>query len=202
MIWLKRIFVVFVSILTFGIYVPPVQITTNAEADSKEVEPSKEDREVEQLDVFMDVDQSKLSVDAFPVVELDPVDQLIEQAKMQTVTKMGPKIADKIENDFTTEILPGIEEVIATILEELEEDELPYIKISEKQYAGYGEKIFNLYDERTNQDIARFDVRRDIRPQEGYWFNFHYHVKQDDYQSHHALGEIYWSKDTPPKWMS
>ncbi|GGM27615.1 cell division protein FtsK [Paraliobacillus quinghaiensis] len=202
MIWLKRIFVIFISILTFGMYVPPVQITTNAEADSKEVESSKEDSNANQFNVFMQNEQANSLVDTFPVVEPDPVDQLIEQAKMQTVTKMGPKIASQIEEDFTASILPGIEEVIESILDNIGEEKVPYIKISEEQFAGYGEKIFTLYDIRTKQDIARFDVRRDNRPQEGYWFNFHYHVERDNYETHHALGEIYWSKDTPPKWMS
>ena len=202
MIWLKRIFVVLISILTFGMYVPPVQITTNAEADSKEVAPSKEDADINEFNVFIKTEQARSLADTFPIVELDPVDQLIEQAKLQTVTKMGPKIANQIEDDFIDSILPGIEEVIETLLHDVGEEKVPYIKISEEEYTGYGEKIFTLYDMRTNQDIARFDVRRDNRPQEGYWFNFHYHVKQDDYETHHALGEIYWSKDTPPKWMS
>lgn len=198
-IWLKKIFVVVVSIMTLGMYVPPVQLQTNTEASNKEMESSKDDSQVDNSAVY--INEATEIVDAF-IPEIDPIYDLTEQAKMRALSKLGPKISNRIEADFTSEILPGIEEVVATILRDVESEEVPYMKISEEQYAGYGEKIFDLYDERTNQDIARFHVRRDNRPQEGYWFNFHYHIEQDGYETHHTIGEVYWSKDTPPKWMA
>lgn len=199
-IWLKKIFVILVSIMTLGMYVPPVQLHTSTEASNKEAESSKANAHEDS--VAVDLNQQSIDrMDSFSSVT-DPIYSLTEQAKVQVVTKMGPKISNRIETDFTSEILPGIEEVIETILQDVDQDEVPYIKISEEQYAGYGEKIFNLYDERTKQDIARFHVRRDNRPQEGYWFNFHYHMERDGYEKHHTIGEVYWSKDTPPKWMA
>ncbi|WP_112182788.1 MULTISPECIES: YpjP family protein [Paraliobacillus] len=198
-IWLKKIFVVLVSIMTLGMYVPPVQLHTNTEASNKEIESSKDDSLVDNGSVF--IDETTEIVDAF-IPDTDPISSLTEQAKAQAFLKLGPKISNRIEANFTSEILPGIEEVVATILQDVGSDEVPYIKVSEAQYAGYGEKIFDLYDERTKQDIARFHVRRDNRPQEGYWFNFHYHTEQDGYETHHTIGEVYWSKDTPPKWMA
>src|SRR5699024_12744030 len=91
-------------------------------------------------------------------------------------------------------ILPEIENVITHMLTDME-DEAPYIGITEKPSTGYGERIFNIYDYRTQRDIARFDVRRDNRPQDGYWFNFHYHLGDDNFEKHYEIGEIYRSEE-------
>lgn len=77
-----------------------------------------------------------------------------------------------------------------------------YIEIVENTNPGYGEKIFDLYDMRDGKALAKFHVRRENRPLDGYWFNFHYHEQLDNYETHHTIGEVYWSKNTPPKWMS
>ena len=63
-------------------------------------------------------------------------------------------------------------------------------------------KIFHVYNRLTGEDLLRFHVRRDHPPQDGYWFNFHYHTAEDGFQSHHELGSIYWDRNTPPDWMS
>ncbi|CQR45994.1 hypothetical protein BN1058_00237 [Paraliobacillus sp. PM-2] len=199
-LWMKRLFVSFVSIVTLGLYVPPMQLHTDAEATNKETEPSNESTHKQGMSVVLEPLEDS-SVYYSPVV-LDPIDQLIEQAKMQTITKLGPKITDQIEDDFTDSILPGIESVLETVLKDLPKEQINYIRISEDKIAGYGEKIFDVYNEKTGEDMIRFHVRRDNRPQEGYWFNFHYHVQQDKYEAHHNIGEIYWSKNTPPKWMT
>src|SRR5699024_9546688 len=129
------------------------------------------------------------------------VKAITDQAKEQTLTKFGPKITNQVETEFTMAILPIMEEVITDLLAQ-KEDELLFLGVTESPTKGYGEKIFNIYDYRTNKDIARFDVRRDNRPQDGYWFNFHYHLCDDNFETHHEIGEIYWDKNTPPKWMS
>ncbi|MFB1049796.1 YpjP family protein [Paraliobacillus sp. JSM ZJ581] len=199
-LWLKRLFVTFVSIVTLGLYVPPMQLHTDAEAANKEIEPSDENSNKQSMSVVLDNYEASSIYD--PLIEPAPIDQLIEQAKTQAMTKLGPKITGQIEDDFTATILPGIESVLETVLMDISEDKITSIRISADQVAGYGEKIFNVYNEQTGEDLIRFHVRRDIRPQEGYWFNFHYHVQQDKYEAHHTIGEIYWSKDTPPKWMA
>ncbi|WP_182201424.1 YpjP family protein [Paraliobacillus salinarum] len=199
-LWLKRLFVTFVSIVTLGLYVPPMQLHTDAEASNKEIEPSDENHNKQSMAVVFDqFDDASIYTSS---IERDPIDQLIEQAKSQSLLKLGPKITKQIEADFTTDILPGIESVLETVLKDLPEEQINYLHITEDQVAGYGEKIFDVFNAQTGEDLIRFHVRRDIRPQEGYWFNFHYHMKQDKYESHHTIGEIYWSKDTPPKWMA
>lgn len=206
--WFRKIFVVFVAILTLGLYIPPTHIDVEAANKNGVVSPER--------DLDEDLIQSKSDTMSDPIdinfadetTEMDSgstedyISSMTEQAKEQTFSKLGPRIIEKVEVDFEKDILPAIEGVVQTILAEAGENEVPYYSITEEPTAGYGEQIFSLYDERTSQELARFHVRRDKRPGEGYWFNFHYHLSQDGFEEHHPIGEIYWDKNTPPKWMS
>lgn len=192
-IWLRKLFVVLIACMTLGLYIPPISIETDAE--SNEVDTPKEDT---QNDVITTLSHESIQENASDYV----IETLTDKAKDQAYSKLGPRIAKQIENEFMNEILPNIESVLQTILTEAGEEELQYVSITEKPQHGYGERIFNVYDYRTNKDIARFHVRRDNRPLEGYWFNFHYHLSNDGFEEHHEIGEVYWDKNTPPKWMS
>lgn len=198
-LWMKRISVFLITIMTLGLYTPPVYLDTEASNDEFSTEKSNTSDEITAptLDVADEIDYSQ---------ESDITDYIInsmtKQAKEQTIAKLGPRIANQIEPDMTAMILPNIEEVLQKILAEAGEDQINYYGISEQPSSGYGEKIFNIYDYKTKTDIARFDVRRDNRPGEGYWFNFHYHLSGDNFVEHHQIGEIYWNKNMPPKWMA
>ena len=85
---------------------------------------------------------------------------------------------------------------------EVPEEILTNIAISEKPSGGLSEKIFHLYDQETKEDLIRFHVRRENPPGDGHWFEFHYHTYQDNFDSHHSMARIYWSQNTPPKWLS
>ena len=63
------------------------------------------------------------------------------------------------------------------------------ISISERPAGNYSEKIFHVFDKDEKRDLIRFHVRTDKRPQDGYFFNFHYHVAEDDFTTHHTIGE-------------
>ncbi|WP_281975990.1 YpjP family protein [Halobacillus litoralis] len=198
---LRKICVVLISAITLGMYVPPTLLDADA-AEKKELtdnnhlnESSKDQFTEENIDIVSPSLEEVFSSEAF-------IENITEQAKSQTVTKMGPRIIEKVDEDMTAEILPKIEEVVTEILSSAGEEEVPYYEITEEATPGYGEKIFNLYNHHTNEEIARFHVRRDKRPGEGYWFNFHYHLKTDGFVKHHNIGDIYWEKNTPPKWMS
>ncbi|MFG6115441.1 YpjP family protein [Halobacillus sp. MO56] len=196
-LWFRKVSVVLIAILTLGLYIPPTY--ADAETPAKKEIASPKEKE----DAYIPAEA------VIPDEEITPeppssdylIDVLTERAKEQAVTKLGPKIATKVEDEFAAVILPGIEEVVTALLEEAEE-QVPYYEISEQPAAGYGEKIFHLSDYRTKGEIARFDVRREKRPGEGYWFNFHYHLSKDGFEKHHDIGEIYWDKNTPPKWMA
>ncbi|WP_173917227.1 YpjP family protein [Halobacillus sp. Marseille-Q1614] len=196
-LWMRKVFVVLVTIMTLGLYIPPAYVEMEA-ADKKEVTEREDSVSLE------DAEPAELEMETSAVPD-DYLHTITEQAKVQMITKMGPRIADKVEDDVEKEILPKMEKVIKAIVTERGEkgeEEVPYYEITEELNRGYGEKIFTILDGRTKEEIARFDVRRDNRPGEGYWFNFHYHLSEDEFEEHHVLGEVYWDKNTPPKWMS
>ncbi|QHE53318.1 YpjP family protein [Pontibacillus sp. HMF3514] len=207
--WFRKIFVVFVAILTLGLYIPPTHLDAEA-ADKNEVISPERNLDNDSISTGKETpsDPIDITIEEEPQNDIEPpstefyISAITEQAKEQTVSKLGPRIFEKVEVDFEKDILPNIEDVVQSILAQASDDEVPYYSISEEPSAGYGEQIFSLYDERSNQELARFHVRRDKRPGEGYWFNFHYHLSQDAFEEHHPIGEIYWDKNTPPKWMS
>lgn len=195
-LWLKKIFVVLISIITLGLYVPVIDLEADNDSNNNQEAEQKKQQEANTVEILIDESPSLFER------QLDPIAVLAEQARSQTMTKLGTRITEQINQDLLTQILPGIEEVIEMVLSNSGQDQTPHVEIIEDSSYGYGEKIFDLYDVRNNQTIAKFHVRRDNRPQDGYWFNFHYHVPVDNYETHHTIGEIYWSKNTPPKWMS
>lgn len=205
-LWMKKISVILITIMTLGMYIPPTYLTVNADSED-EASSKASDLGEERLASESESEQQDVSIDELEEPEaLNPNEMLVhalsEQAKQQTISKLGPRIANQIEEEFLRAIMPSIEEVLGMIIQNIDEKDLVYYGISEEPSEGYGEKIFHLYNYQTNQDVVRFHVRRDLRPQEGYWFNFHYHMSTDHFETHYPLGEIYWDKNTPPKWMS
>src|SRR5699024_8732952 len=130
-------------------------------------------------------------ITTYDVEEENVAATLMEKAIAQTSVKFGPKIENQLENEFQEVILPKMEETLTSIFTEAGEDRLPFYEITENPATGKDEKI-----------IAKFHVRRDFKPQEGYWFNFHYHLGKDQFETHYELGNIYWDKNMPPKWMA
>ncbi|MRH43493.1 hypothetical protein GH741_12470 [Aquibacillus halophilus] len=199
-LWIKKISVVLITFMALGVYIPPTYLDTSA--DNDEIVSAKTNFND---DIFTPVSEVEIGNES-EQEEIDTDEYLIgiitEQAKEQTISKMGPRIAKQVEDDFSTSILPHIEQVVRDILVESGKEQFQYYGISEQPSAGYGEKIFHLYNFKANTDIAKFHVRRENRPGDGYWFNFHYHLKNDNFEEHHSIGEVFWAKDTPPKWMA
>ncbi|MEN2767011.1 YpjP family protein [Ornithinibacillus xuwenensis] len=189
-LWMRKLAVALIAILTFGLYTPTYLI---ADEENNEVVSPEEGT---QNDLTAEILSTQEAVE---LVQESEITTFTEMAKQQSLAKFGPKISEKVEDEFTQVILPNIEHALETILEK---QDVAYISITEQPSSGYGERIFNVYNELLKEDIAKFHVRRDNRPQDGYWFNFHYHLKEDNFEKHHALGEIYWDKNTPPKWMA
>lgn len=125
-----------------------------------------------------------------------------QAAEEQSYMKFGSRIGPVIDSEFRTRILPTIQDVIDTELAAYDKDRLRNLAISEKPSGDHAEKIFHVYDKDSGQDEIRFHVRTEKKPLEGYSFNFHYHLASDEYQRHISIGDIYWSKNTPPKWLS
>ncbi|MBD8007101.1 YpjP family protein [Bacillus norwichensis] len=190
-LWIRKVFVFLIALLTLGFYIPSIE----QEAGVKE--------ESEVLTSFETLGDSEAeAADRFGISEEKQALLLTSLAREQAMAKLGPRILKQVEDEFIEGILPGMEEVLSSLLIEAGSHETAHFQITDQPSSGYGERIFHVYDVRNEKDVARFHVRRDKRPLEGYWFNFHYHLSKDNFEKHHEIGEIYWSKNTPPKWMA
>lgn len=194
--WLRKSFVIIVTILTFGLVTPSQAFLYD---HSNTVKTPKKDI-VE--DEKSNIDTAVISEESGYTNKEDFIKKVLIEAETQSYVKFGQKIKPVIENEFSTIILPNIEKAIKNVAEQFPEEELNYLTVSESPGSGHSEKIFHITNANTKEDVIRFHVRRDRPPQQGYWFNFHYHTYHDKFQTHHNLGSIYWDKNTPPKWMS
>ncbi|GIO24627.1 YpjP family protein [Oceanobacillus sp. J11TS1] len=193
-LWWRKIAVVLITIVTLGMYTPTnlLEVDADKRSDNSLSSPS----DVETVPVITESTQSyivKGSRESF-------LEQLQEEAKELSLEKFGPRIADRVEDEFTAVILPQMETVLAGLVEH--SPVYKDIAITEKPSDGYGERIFNVSNNSTEETLAKFHVRRENRPLEGHYFNFHYHLSEDGFQKHHYIGSIYWDKNTPPKWMA
>ncbi|MFA1819255.1 YpjP family protein [Virgibacillus oceani] len=196
---MRKIAVVMVAIMTLGFYVPP-GLTADMEAEDNKKALSNPDVNDEAVTSVLVVPQEHEPERTQSTA--DHLHILTDQAKEQTLMKLGPRITSQLDENFMDTILLNIEETLDSILSEFPAEKYAYLNITETPANGFGEKIFHIYDVETNEDVARFHVRRDHRPWEGYWFNFHYHVFEDGFEDHHEIGEIFWDKNMPPKWMA
>jgi hypothetical protein len=208
-LWFKKISAVLITLMTLGMYIPPTYLDANAEGEKDDSFPADEElhgpnsafSEIEEIESDLDgIEHDDDGADSD--VSDYYIQMFTEQAREQTFNKLGPRIANKVEDDFMVDVFPSMEEVISTLLDELDEEEFTYLEIEEQKTSVKGEKIFNIYNHQAKEDVARFHVRRELKPKDGYWFNFHYHLRDDNFEEHHELGNIYWDKNTPPKWMS
>ncbi|WP_096186991.1 YpjP family protein [Evansella halocellulosilytica] len=212
-LWLRKVSVVLITLMTVGMYIPPTYLDANADNDKLVSENDRDENmlsavpeaEIE-TDAEVDDDLGSSFDEELIDIEIDSstyvIEEMAEQAKDFTLAKLGPKIVNKIEDDIESAVLPNMEEVLKMILDDADKERLNYLSITEDTESAYGEKIFHLYDLQAEEDVAMFHVRRDKRPRDGYWFNFHYHLSDDDFEEHYNLADIYWDKNTPPKWMS
>ncbi|HWO76316.1 MAG TPA: YpjP family protein [Bacillus sp. (in: firmicutes)] len=187
-IW-KKIFVVLVSTLTFGLVTPSYAYDLDHSTIDKGKKPDSE--ETNKIDQSSDI-----------ICQDTPISKLVRQCNEMSYYKFGDRIGPVIKDEFQSIIFPKIEEVLYTLTEELGTDKVLQLKISEQPGKGTSEKMFHVIDTETNADLVRFHVRRDHPPGEGYWFNFHYHTYKDNFENHYDLGSIYWDTNTPPNWMS
>lgn len=190
-VWLRKSLVVLISIFTLGMVSPSQAngfLTTTADRTGKS---SIEETFSRELETIIDEESPK---DKF-------IGRAMKEAEEQSFQKFGTKIGPVIEDEFRQTILPNIEKAIEMVVTQYPGDKLESLQITEMPGGGMSEKIFHIRDD-SGKDIIRFHVRRDQPPKEGFWFNFHYHTYHDHFQTHYALGTIYWDKNTPPKWKS
>ena len=181
------------SVLSFGI------ITPSQYQDWYEGNNVKESKN----NPFIDLSRYESSEPAEAVFsQHDFLSYAMLRAEEQSFEKFGHRIGPHIKDEFYTSVLPQIETTLQQFSTEIPEEKLKNLAISEKPSGGLGEKIFHVYDRETSEDLIRFHVRRENPPGEGHWFEFHYHTYKDNFDSHHSMARIYWSQNTPPKWVS
>lgn len=191
--WIQKSFIIAVALLTFGVITPTHDIWSGLQekhGPKQSIGPLTNTADYE--DYYIGLEEAE---DSFE-------DNLITSARTLAYEKFGTKIGPVIATEFDEVIFPKMDEVIRLTLTNTDELYKNQLAISERPAGNYSEKIFDVYDKEEKQDLIRFHVRTDKRPQDGYFFNFHYHIAEDDFTVHHTLGDIYWSKDTPPKWLS
>lgn len=191
--WLRKTLVILFTIATFGLVAPPAALTVEEHSSEEDTSAklTNSHRHYFNDETAYEYQGKETYLSSF-----------LEAAEAQSLQKFGDKIGSVIEDEFRLVILPKMEEAIIQYTEEFSDEDVRDLVISKKPAEGKGEKIFHLYNKQTGQDVLRFHVRRDHPPQQGYWFNFHYHTNQDSFQKHHELGSIYWNQNMPPNWMT
>ncbi|EGQ27895.1 hypothetical protein HMPREF9372_0113 [Sporosarcina newyorkensis 2681] len=195
--WLQRFMIASVAVLTLGAITSNHEIWSNFQSKD---EPNEMDSTTGDSHYSIELDDSPtefLSTPDYPIHSEE--DQLLDHARSLSYEKFGQRIGPVIQDEFDSEIFPRIEAVIQTTIHNAAERRLA---ITEQPSGDYAEKIFHVHDKMAGQDVIRFHVRTEKRPLDGYFYNFHYHTADDGFTAHHTLGDIYWSKNTPPKWLS
>src|SRR5699024_10821988 len=116
-LWLRKISVILITIMTLGLYVPTAILDVEAD-ENKDSLSSKEDINNESVHPVSEVQEEEIDYH----VRYEPFDddyylhRLTEKATEQVVTKLGPKISQRVEDDVLETILPNIEDVLKTVL--------------------------------------------------------------------------------------
>ena len=194
--WVKKSLVICLSIITLGM-VSPADFEWHLEASANKQ--GKKSEEAKPLQSHQQIGYTEVVYNEYEERE-QVLTAFYGKAEELSHAKFGEKIKPYIEEEFTAVILPKIEEAIEAYTDTYMTEELRNLEISSKPAFGVSEKIFHIYNKETGKDVIRFHVRRENPPKQGHWFNFHYHTDQDRFVTHHHLGSIYWSRDTPPHW--
>lgn len=194
----QRLLISTVAVLTLGVISPNHEIWTNLQPKDDARESDFRASSKHELQLGLENSIFERDYDSVSSIE----DNLFTPAKELAYLKFGSKIGPVIQPEFDEFIFPQIEEVISKTVLSFGGLDNRRLLITEKPSGHYSEKIFHVTDKNDDSDLIRFHVRTEKRPQDGYFYNFHYHTADDGFTGHHSLGDIYWSKNTPPKWLS
>ncbi len=197
--WLQRLIVGFVALVTLGA-IPPTHdiwstLLTDLEALKKDTHDQQQVKPVENPEYVVQLEAD------LPTKE-ESLQRLFEGAYEQSYIKFGKKVGPVIQSSFDEEIYPNLQRVMTDYYKPYSAEDLAYFKVTDRPAGEHSERIFHIYDERTKEQTFYFHVRTENRPKEGYYYNFHYHTAADEFQTHHDLAHLFWSKNQPPKWMS
>lgn len=213
--WLRKTLITLVTVLTLGTVVP----TFNVHQESKKPDSGEQRPKASRGEFLATTGHEAIGVEtveervsewpeiaALCQTRAEMLEQLeryaAKEATAQGFEKFGPAIAGEIGAVYVEDIVPRFADAVASLGATVDDETLRHLMVSRHPAGGTGERILHFYDGRTGEELIKFHVRRDHPPQEGYWFNFHYHTYQDGFQEHHEIAKVYWDKNMPPKWMA
>ena len=191
--WFRKTLVALITVFTFGLVTPPSILLDNAKAADKPTSTAGQ-QNLESTSYTYEETNDRLTTDTF-------ITYAMQEAEKQSMQKFGTKIGPVIEDEFKDVILPKIEEAIAELANDVPEESLQSLAISQNQRVEIMKRFFTFTIRKQEMTYA-FPRKRYHPPQDGYYFNFHYHRFDDGYSGHHELGNIYWNTNVPPKWLS
>ncbi|GAE94955.1 hypothetical protein JCM21714_4156 [Gracilibacillus boraciitolerans JCM 21714] len=136
-LWMKKITVLLVTVLTLGLYVPPIYLDAESDVDKGEVEPGED--QSKQLEQGVE-DSSISKADVIVPEETNHLylQELNNLAREQVLMKLGNKITTKINVDLDRVVLPNLEVVLDHLYEKIGEEESQFLMIAEEPSSGYG----------------------------------------------------------------
>lgn len=127
-------------------------------------------------------------------------DYAVREAQDQGLYKFGGRVTEHIGSQYVSEVAPAFASAVRKISSSHDKDWVRNLAVTHSPSSGMGERILHVYLADTGQEVLKLHVRRDHPPQDGYWFDFHYHTVLDGFEKHHELKKVYWGKNMPPKW--
>ncbi|MGE7623835.1 YpjP family protein [Viridibacillus sp. NPDC096237] len=197
--WIQKFLVASVAVITLGVITPSHAIWEGLLDHSSNAKAQFSGDTTSQLTKYIEThNESVISTEE----EQNFEEYAFAAAKEQAYLKFGSRVGPQISNEFEDVIFPKMQEAIEMTVNRFDNETTKSLAITENPSGDYAEKIFHVYNTASKQDVIRFHVRTENRPFDGYYYNFHYHTYEDQFTAHYDLGEIYWSKNTPPKWLS
>ena len=126
---------------------PPSILLDNAKAADKPTSTAGQ-QNLESTSYTYEETNDRLTTDTF-------ITYAMQEAEKQSMQKFGTKIGPVIEDEFKDVILPKIEEAIAELANDVPEDSLQSLAISQNQLVGIMKKSFTFMTR--NQEMTYCD---------------------------------------------
>ncbi|MCQ2009358.1 MAG: YpjP family protein [Sporolactobacillus sp.] len=205
--WIKKSLVACVAVLTFGTVIPTLPAHyLDKENDKQNVQ--KAGNDVAASGFETELATKKESHNSWKLK--DSKEDLLDgfssyaarEAEKQGATKFGSRITERINRQYTEQIVPAFAQALQEIGDVHSLAWIRELDVTHAPSQGFGERIMHVYNKQSGKEVLKLHVRRDHPPLDGYYFNFHYHTALDDFQQHHEIKTIYWGKNMPPKWRA
>ncbi|MFT8872478.1 MAG: YpjP family protein [Sporolactobacillus sp.] len=211
--FLRKSIIILVTVLTFGAiaptftpHVPATRSGLRGDVQNQNGTSAALQAGVTESERLKNVSRKKKTVSP---EEPDGEQQLLafslyasQEFAAQGLHKFGPRVGARIGDQYVNDIIPLLDHAIREASSGHDGAWVSHLAVTHCPAAGLGERIVHIYQKDSGKEVLKLHVRREHPPQEGYWFDFHYHTVIDNFQQHHSLKKIYWGKNTPPSWKA